>query len=135
MPTSVHNAPVGTDSRTPNRVLWLNGLIVATGTFAVWAGADRLTLDNFAPVLTYIGLVLAIVLALLLYVNRQTGERLLWLNGLIVGIGGVVGMAGVDRLVVTVESFAYVLAYLGLVLAVQIALLLCVKRRTGAPAD
>ncbi|HSE47394.1 MAG TPA: hypothetical protein VLA89_19015 [Gemmatimonadales bacterium] len=77
MPTSVHNAPVGTDSRTPKRVLWLNGLMV--------------------------------------------------------GIGGVVGMAGVDRLVFTVDSFAYVLAYLGLVLAIQIALLFCVKRRTGAP--
>lgn len=76
---SVHNAPAGTDSRTPKRVLWLNGLIV--------------------------------------------------------GIGVVVGMTGVDRLVVTMGHFAYVLAYLGLVLAIQIALLLYVKRRTGAPPD
>lgn len=55
------------------------------------------------------------------------------MNGLIVGIGVVVGMSGVDRLVVTMGHFAYVLAYLGLVLAIQIALLLYVKRRTGAP--
>lgn len=59
----------------------------------------------------------------------------MWLNGLIVGVGVVVGTAGVDRLVVTVDSFAYVLAYLGLVLAIQIVLLLYVKRRTGAPPD
>ena len=67
--------------------------------------------------------------------HSRTPMRVLWLNGLIVGVGVVVGMAGVDRLVVTVDSFAYVLAYLGLVLAIQIVLLLYVKRRTGAPPD
>lgn len=61
--------------------------------------------------------------------HSRTPRRVLWLNGLIVGVGVVVGTAGVDRLVVTVDSFAYVLAYLGLVLAIQIVLLLYVKQR------
>jgi len=60
--------------------------------------------------------------------HSRTRSRALWLNGLIVGIGTVVMAAGADHLAVIVDNFAIVLAHIGLVLTIEFALLLLVKR-------
>lgn len=134
VPMSEHNAPVAIHSRASSRAWWLNALIVGSCTLALWAGAVRLTVDNVAFVLAYLGLVLAIAVALVLHLNRGDGGRASGFNGLIVGVGCLLmSSAGVGRLDVVVDEFAFVQACRCLVLVIMIALLLHVRRSMGAP--
>ncbi|HSE45792.1 MAG TPA: hypothetical protein VLA89_10755 [Gemmatimonadales bacterium] len=66
--------------------------------------------------------------------RSPTPRAVSWIKAMIVGVGTFALWLGSSHLAATVDHFGLVLAYIVLIVAVEIALVMCVKRsaRVGA---